>query len=550
LGIGIFGFLLLFFFLKKKTWALKVCRLVNSANCEKKNILNLFLEICEFFVLISMHHPDFDPCALRDLRSRYRDYFGRGDKGLADLFVDLYQAFVKVTDIKGNGYKWDDERKLWDRMTAPELELFMSDALEMEINSAMSNSLKDHEEDLNRLLHGKILNQRSFGGVFQVAKLNLFAAQKTIGFEQKINAADPEVVPIKGGKLISLRTGAVRDRQESDLFSFELDVAFLGMDHRCARGERFFREICAGREDLKRYFLQAFGYCLTGETKEKVFFILQGGGHNGKTTMMKIMEAILGPYYSPCSKHVFLKNSKRYQDAGSATPELLTFKGKRLVSCSETSESEMLNEAQVKELTGGGTIRARGLYEMPQNFPNQAKVMMESNEVPSFNATDGALQFRMKLLPFLSYFLRDGREAPRDQEAIYKEDPDFIDDLIKNGGGLDEIFTILVRDGTMAWYAEGCALKEPEICKALLHKLVDERDFLQDFLDDCCVRDENCRIKTSEFNTQFAVWCKMQGFPKVDARVVKKRMDSKTDKPRKIQGLYYYVGLKFRNHKG
>jgi|JI10StandDraft_1071094.scaffolds.fasta_scaffold72197_3 putative DNA primase/helicase len=59
-------------------------------------------------------------------------------------------------------------------------------------------------------------------------------------------------------------------------------------------------------------------------------------------------------------------------------------KGKRMVSCTELSEDEKFDEAQVKTLTGGGTIYGRDLYKDRQTFPNYAKIVMETNEVPRF----------------------------------------------------------------------------------------------------------------------------------------------------------------------
>jgi hypothetical protein len=239
--------------------------------------------------------------------ANFAHYFERSDKGLADFFVDNYGTEIKVTHVNGSGYLWDDVAKKWEPFYGPELEVLISDIIEDKIRGVMDSGLDAKRcETLDEFLKKKVLCHKAFGGVFQMVKTKLFIRDKDSGFEQKLDVPDPDELPIRGGQMVDLRTGEMRQRTEANWFSYELGVTFLGKDmSKCQRAVRFFDQLCGGRKELMSYMLQVLGYCLTGETREKAVFLLVGKGNNGKTTLMKIMEAILGRYYAPCTSRYF-----------------------------------------------------------------------------------------------------------------------------------------------------------------------------------------------------------------------------------------------------
>ena len=66
--------------------------------------------------------------------------------------------------------------------------------------------------------------------------------------------------------------------------------------HPCAHASRFFKEVFIGDSALIDYAQQLLGYCLSGSSVAKAFFIFCGKGNNGKTTLMEMMKRHDGCY--------------------------------------------------------------------------------------------------------------------------------------------------------------------------------------------------------------------------------------------------------------
>jgi putative DNA primase/helicase len=104
-------------------------------------------------------------------------------------------------------------------------------------------------------------------------------------------------------------------------------------------------------------FLQrAAGYSLTGSTVEHCLFLLWGTGRNGKSTFLEVLGHIIGTYGQSASMSTFLE-----QKYDGIPNDLAALAGSRFVTAVETQDSRRLDEAKVKQITGGDTVTARFL---------------------------------------------------------------------------------------------------------------------------------------------------------------------------------------------
>ena len=90
---------------------------------------------------------------------------------------------------------------------------------------------------------------------------------------------------------------------------------------------------------------------------EQVIVILYGTGANGKSTLLRLLRALTGDYSYHCRPEVF--TAKRNDSQGF---ELVPLAGARVVTASETSAGRRLDEALVKEMTGGEPITCAPKY--------------------------------------------------------------------------------------------------------------------------------------------------------------------------------------------
>ena len=120
---------------------------------------------------------------------------------------------------------------------------------------------------------------------------------------------------------------------------------------------------------------RAIGYSLTGSTREQCFFILHGTGANGKSTLLDVIQSLLGPDYARQAAPELLLAKQHLQHP----TELADLRGARLVSSVETGEGRHLAENLVKQMTGGDRIKARRMRENFWEYLPEFKLWLATN---------------------------------------------------------------------------------------------------------------------------------------------------------------------------
>lgn len=473
-----------------------------------------------------------------DLDEHFCHYFQRKDDGLAELLLRQCKEYVRMVNKEGESYIWSLEKKLWLKSDSMISLHFLRDELERIVRWAFGNVKgEDRKKQLKHILDHEVHKVSCFSGIFSKLRGSTLRDDT---FESKINTSDPDVLPILDGKLVCLRDGSVRDRHQKDLFSFECPVHFLGLKERCPLAERFFRETFVEDVELIDYAQEVCGYMMTGHAVGKALFLWWGKGNNGKTTLMELMNTMLGPLYAPCDKQLLLKQAKE-KGRDAASPSLMVLKGRRLVSCCETSADQKLDEPQVKLLTGGDTISGRDLYKSEEQFQNVAKITMLTNELPAYNTQSVALRYRLKMLPFCASFTLGTGVHVKQLQNVYKADLAFVQSL-KSARGLSEMFTVIVR-GAICWYERGRTLVEAEVCRVILQNQLDQQNPLIAFIDECCEPCQGNRVNAGQFHATFKVWCEEQELKAPKPGEITKRMEE-LGYPYKRGSSRDYEGLK------
>lgn len=203
-------------------------------------------------------------------------------------------------------------------------------------------------------------------------------------------------------KAMKFRDGCPDDKRT---LSVGYDYVKLGKgDTNLKKVKKFLMEIYP--EDSKKgfemykYMLRVFASCLSGSIEEACFFILIGGGANGKSVVMDLLQAAFGGYYCELEiKEIVGKRSA----AGAASPGFADKKGIRITSSNEPDGGETLNIGLVKAMTSD-KITARGLYQSNFSFKPQFKPFMLCNNKPKIeDMTDGAWR-RLKVIDHVSKF--------------------------------------------------------------------------------------------------------------------------------------------------
>jgi putative DNA primase/helicase len=207
------------------------------------------------------------------------------------------------------------------------------------------------------------------------------------------------------------------------------------------------------------------GYALTGDTREQVLFILYGTGANGKSTFLEVLRALLGEFARQTDFSTFLVRS-----SDTVRNDLAKLAGARFVTAVEAEEGRRLDEALVKQLTGGDRITARFLYKEFFEYDPQFKIFLATNHKPVIWSPGEAIWRRIRLIPF----------AVTIPEA--EQDHTLVAQLCTE---LPGILRWAVQ-GCLAWQQEGLGI--PEEVQQATAAYRQDMDALAGFLASCCVK--------------------------------------------------------------
>ena len=258
------------------------------------------------------------------------------------------------------------------------------------------------------------------------------------------------------------------------------------------RWEKFIEEVFEGNLELIGFVQKAVGYSLSGDTRERAFFLLHGErGNNGKSTFVETILQIVGAYGGSTLPSTLLDTGPK--SAGAATPELAALAGLRFLSCGEMEKNNKLDEPLIKRLTGNDTIRARPIYERGFSFVPEFKIFLATNDLPTIRDTGPAMWSRPRVIPF------NVRYEGATEDKFLKE---------KLKTELPGILAWAVR-GCLAWQREG--LGSPEIVTIATAGYKNAQDPLALFIEETTVPVKDFPTLKAQFYRVYENWCKDNG---------------------------------------
>lgn len=177
-----------------------------------------------------------------------------------------------------------------------------------------------------------------------------------------------------------------------------------------------------------------------------------------------------------------------------------------------------MDEAKIKDLTGGDTLAARFMRGEWFEFLPVFKLVLATNHKPVVRGTDDAIWDRICLVPF--------RIRIHDNEL----DPRLRDKLIAEAAG---ILTWGVG-GCLEWQREG--LGGPQGMRAAVAEYRTEMDVLGTFLTDCCLLGPDLTVSAKAFFAAYKRWCEETGERQLTQTAVGKRLGERGFVPVRLSG--------------
>lgn len=166
------------------------------------------------------------------------------------------------------------------------------------------------------------------------------------------------------------------------------------IESRCDRWEEFLQEIFEGDQGRIGLLQEAFGYCFHDNNRLEKYFILQGLGGNGKSTVLNILHAMIGHENASCLSLESISDPVMRAD----------MMGKMANICGDMPEPKMLDEGILKRIVSGEQINARLLYKGGISFQSRVKLFFSTNPMPRFEDTTRGIWRRTIVIPFRKTF--------------------------------------------------------------------------------------------------------------------------------------------------
>lgn len=302
---------------------------------------------------------------------------------------------------------------------------------------------------------------------------------------------------------LNLQTGELLSHSREHRITRLSPVAY-DPDAVCPTWLSFLNRIMQGDKELTRYLQKAVGYALTGATKEQCLFLLHGTGANGKSTFIETLRALLGEYALQADFSTFL-----YSDSTRVRSDIARMRGARLVSAVEANEGKRLDEAVIKQLTGGDTVTARHLYEREFEYKPQYKIFLAANHLPTIRGTDNGIWRRLKRIPFVVTIPAEEQDRSLPAKLI-EELPGILNWAL---------------EGCLIWQQEG--LGNPKAVEEATSEYRSEQDVLVDFIADCCLEGTGTSSTLKDLHRVFTHWAKETGEYAGNSRWLKGKLEAK-----------------------
>lgn len=323
------------------------------------------------------------------------------------------------------------------------------------------------------------------------AAIAMAQSEPGINTSQAEYDSHPWLLNVRNG-VVDLRSGELRPH-DPKLRITQLAAVEFTPDARSELWERFIREVTRDDDNVAEFLQQAFGLALTGDVSDELLICHNGGGCNGKSTALETVGKMLGDYAAVAPPGLF--TARKFD---SHPTELAGLRGKRFVTAIEQEGNRALRESLIKQMTGGDTIRTRGMREDFWEMQPTWKIHVAYNTAPRLTGTDDGIRRRLVVVPWNASF--KGAPDPSMKERLAGE---------------------AERGGILNWCLEGlrkrlaaARLEVPEACRISTDEYIDDEDLIGRFIAERTEIEHGHIIELREMLRAFREWMQADGSPR------------------------------------
>ncbi len=255
---------------------------------------------------------------------------------------------------------------------------------------------------------------------------------------------------------------------------------------KCPRWEQFLVEVFEGDPELIALIQEFMGYSLVPDTRYEKALLMIGEGANGKSTLIKVWEQLLGPENISSVTLPNLQNQFHRVTLH-----------RKLVNMAAELNSMTVNQSDYfKRIVSGDTIDAAHKLKPVFSFRSYARLVFAMNRMPQVKDTSHGFYRRLILVPFNRKFDGDDADKRLSDKLLAELDGIFLWAL----EGLDRLYR---NDG----------FTEPQSSRKRLAGYKRANNPLVAFVEDCCKLDLDANSKKDDLYKAFKDYCTEYGYP-------------------------------------
>lgn len=306
---------------------------------------------------------------------------------------------------------------------------------------------------------------------------------------------DPYHFNVANG-VVDLRTGALLPHDRSFMCSQISNEVAYDPDAQCPEFRRYMRMVQPNREH-RRYLQRLMGYTLIGEVRDQIFAVHIGSGGNGKGVFLDTCSYIMGEYATTGQRDSFVRKS----NTNRIPADIASMEGKRLVLVDELNDNQKMDEALLKDVTGGGVIKAEAKNVNPWEYTPKFTLHFRTNSMPDL-PSDRSIVRRFRPVKWVI--------EPSSEEWDTFTSPHHSTPF--------NYLTKQESSGILNWILEGLSdylrngLQVPDDLKTEAVDMLQENDPFLIFMSENLVEHEGGQLDGAKLYSAFSEWYKKHGF--------------------------------------
>lgn len=310
------------------------------------------------------------------------------DIGNAQRFEVMHQDKIYFVHGWDTWILWQDSRWIKDNYG-----VLVLDSARLTVGSIFTEAAAQNSLDIMKLLSRHASTSNSLPRI--KAMLEIASRTNSLCLAAQELDANPMLLGVANG-VVNLATGKLEPNQSNNFITCYSNVIY-DKKAKCPTFIAFLNKIFQNDKDKILFIKRMVGYCLTGRTDEHAYFFFFGFGANGKTTLLRVIELLLGVALAKQTPAETLMASLQ---GNKPSNDLARLQSVRVVIANEVEDGCRLAESLIKQITGGDTVTARYLYKEFFEFRPRFKLIIAGNHKPIIKSSDNGIWRRTVLVDF------------------------------------------------------------------------------------------------------------------------------------------------------